>query len=294
MTYEMDVAGLKRELPICRVTDDLYIGAFIMFGDAEITVACARELLARAPKDYDYLLTAEAKSIPLIHEMARQSGATKYFIARKGPKVYMPDPISVADQSITTLAQQMLYLGSDDAALIKGKKIVIMDDVISTGGSLKAMEALVHKAGGEVVGNHVRAKVVKNKVAPPFMKAEFDIMFGEGISKSGEILDMAVEHGIIKKSGAWFSYENAKLGQGRDAVKRVIADNAELADELADKIRAKLKQERDEKHGTTGAPFNPYLPSKDNQRVEDEVPADEGLPIEDDPYDEDFSVEIED
>ena len=151
MKYRMNIAGLDRDLPLCKVSDDLYIGAFVMFGDAEITVACARELLARAPKDYDYLLTAEAKSIPLIHEMARQSGAKKYFIARKGPKVYMPDPISVADQSITTLAQQMLYLGSDDAALIKGKKIVIMDDVISTGGSLKAMEALVHKAGGEVV-----------------------------------------------------------------------------------------------------------------------------------------------
>ena len=150
--YPITVAGLQRDLPICKVTDDLYIGAFICFGDAELTVACAREMLKLVDQDsYDYMLTAEAKSIPLIHEMARQSGAKKYFIARKGPKVYMPDPISVADQSITTLAQQMLYLGSDDAALIKGKKIVIMDDVISTGGSLKAMEALVHKAGGEVV-----------------------------------------------------------------------------------------------------------------------------------------------
>ena len=150
--YPITVAGLQRDLPICKVTDDLYIGAFICFGDAELTVACAREMLKLVDQDsYDYMLTAEAKSIPLIHEMARQSGAKKYFIARKGPKVYMPDPISVADQSITTLAQQMLYLGSDDAALIKGKKIVIMDDVISTGDSLKAMEALVHKAGGEVV-----------------------------------------------------------------------------------------------------------------------------------------------
>ena len=151
-TYSMTVAGLQRELPICKVTDDLYIGAFICFGDAELTEACGRELLKLLePGSYDYLFTAEAKSIPLIHEMARQSGAKKYFIARKGPKAYMPDPIHVEDQSITTLAQQMLYLGSDDAALIKGKKIVIMDDVISTGGSLKAMEALVHKAGGEVV-----------------------------------------------------------------------------------------------------------------------------------------------
>ena len=118
-----------------------------MFGDAELTVRCAEELLKLAGGiDYDYLFTAEAKSIPLIHEMARQSGAKKYFIARKGPKVYMPDPISVDDQSITTVAQQKLYLGSDDAALIRGKKVLLVDDVISTGGSLKAMEALVEKA----------------------------------------------------------------------------------------------------------------------------------------------------
>ena len=152
MTHSMKIAGLERELPICKVTDDLYIGAFICFGDAEITVACARDMLKKLEGiEYDYLFTAEAKSIPLIHEMARQSGAKKYFIARKGPKVYMPNPLSVADQSITTLNQQMLYLGSDDAEIIKGHKIVIMDDVISTGGSLKAMEALIEKAGGEVV-----------------------------------------------------------------------------------------------------------------------------------------------
>ena len=152
-TYPMHVAGLTRELPICKVSDELYIGAFIMFGDAELTVACARELLKLAESTaYDYLFTAEAKSIPLIHEMARQSGAKKYFIARKGPKVYMPDPISVDDQSITTHGLQKLYLGSDDAALIRGKRVLIVDDVISTGGSLKAMEALVEKAGGTVAG----------------------------------------------------------------------------------------------------------------------------------------------
>ena len=152
-TYSMHVAGLTRELPICKVSDELYIGAFIMFGDAELTVACARELLALAKSvEYDYLFTAEAKSIPLIHEMARQSGAKRYFIARKGPKVYMPDPISVEDRSITTQALQRLYLGSDDAALLRGKRVLIVDDVISTGGSLKAMEALVEKAGGTVAG----------------------------------------------------------------------------------------------------------------------------------------------
>ena len=130
-TYPMHVAGLDRDFPICKVTDDLYIGAFIMFGDAELTVRCAEELLKLAEGiDYDYLFTAEAKSIPLIHEMARQSGAKKYFIARKGPKVYMPDPISVEDKSITTVAQQKLFLGSDDADLIRGKKILLVDDVI--------------------------------------------------------------------------------------------------------------------------------------------------------------------
>lgn len=152
MKYKMNIAGLDRELPLCKVADNFYIGAFIMFGDAELTVACARELLARAPKDYDYLLTAEAKSIPLIHEMARQSGAKTYFVARKGMKVYLTDPVHVTVHSITTQHEQDLYLGSEDAALIRGKKILIVDDVISTGESLKAMEELVHQAGGTVAG----------------------------------------------------------------------------------------------------------------------------------------------
>ena len=150
--YPIDIAGLRRELPICKVTDDLYIGAFICFGDAELTVACAREMLSLLAADsYDYLFTAEAKSIPLIHEMARQSGAKKYFIARKGPKAYMPAPIHVEDKSITTAGVQKLYLGRDDADMIRGKRIVLMDDVISTGGSLHAMEELVKMAGGTVV-----------------------------------------------------------------------------------------------------------------------------------------------
>ena len=153
MTYPIQIAGLERELPLCRITDDLYIGAFICFGDAELTVACARELLKLVePDSYDYLFTAEAKSIPLIHEMARQSGAKKYFIARKGTKAYMPDPIHVEDRSITTAGMQKLYLGRDDAALIRGKRILLMDDVVSTGGSLRAMEELVSMAGGTVVG----------------------------------------------------------------------------------------------------------------------------------------------
>ena len=132
MTYTMKVAGLERQLPLCKVSDDFYIGAFIIFGDAELTVACASELLKKIPADsYDYMLTAEAKSIPLIHEMARQSGAKKYFIARKGSKVYMPDPIHVSVRSITTLRTQDLFLGADDCALIKGKRILIVDDELA-------------------------------------------------------------------------------------------------------------------------------------------------------------------
>ncbi len=152
MNYRMNIAGVTRELPLCKVAEDFYIASFIMFGDAEITVASAKELLARAPKDYDYLFTAEAKSIPLIHEMARQSGADKYFVARKGLKVYLTDPISVTVNSITTQHEQKLYLGGEDAKLMKGKRILLVDDVISTGESLHAMEQLVEAAGGTVAG----------------------------------------------------------------------------------------------------------------------------------------------
>lgn len=153
MTYPMHVAGLVRDLPICKVTEDFYIGAFIMFGDAELTVACARDLLKLAEElDYDYLLTAEAKSIPLIHEMARQSGAREYFVARKGLKVYMPHPLHVTVRSITTQHDQDLYLSGEEADKIRGKRVLIVDDVISTGESLRAMEELVEKAGGTVAG----------------------------------------------------------------------------------------------------------------------------------------------
>lgn len=153
MTYRMKVAGLERDLPLCKVSDDLYIGAFVIFGDAELTVACASALLERVPADsYDYMLTAEAKSIPLIHEMARQSGAKKYFVARKGSKVYMPDPLHVSVRSITTLRQQDLFLGRDDCAQMAGKRILLVDDVISTGESIHALEELVRLAGGTVAG----------------------------------------------------------------------------------------------------------------------------------------------
>ena len=114
MYYRMNVAGLDRDLPVCRVTDDLYIAGFIIFGDPELTVACARELLAKAPA-YDYLITAEAKGIPLIHEMARQAGDSTYFVARKAPKLYMRDMFEVTVNSITTAKEQHLYLDGADA-----------------------------------------------------------------------------------------------------------------------------------------------------------------------------------
>lgn len=151
MTYELHVAGLTRQLKLHSIGENLMIAGFVVFGDVELTVACARELLRRAP-EYDYMIAPEAKAIPLIHEMARQSGASKYFVARKGPKAYMPDPIHVEDRSITTAGVQALYLGRDDAELIRGKRVLLMDDVISTGGSLKAMEELVELAGGTVAG----------------------------------------------------------------------------------------------------------------------------------------------
>ena len=152
MTYEMKIAGLTRRLPLCRITDDLYIGAFVMLGDQEICVAGAAELLKRVPGEYDYLLTAETKGIPLVHEMARQTGAKTYFIARKEVKTYMPDAVGVEVNSITTQHRQQLFLSGEDAAMIRGKRILLVDDVISTGESMRALETLVTKVGGIVAG----------------------------------------------------------------------------------------------------------------------------------------------
>ena len=151
MVYRMRVAGLQRDLPICKVTDSLYIAGFVIFGDQELSVACARELLKKAP-EYDYIITAEAKGIPLAHEMARQHGDQKYFLARKAPKLYMTGVFESAVKSITTAKQQRLYLDTADAQMMQGKRILIVDDVISTGESLAALEALVEKAGGKIIG----------------------------------------------------------------------------------------------------------------------------------------------
>ena len=121
------------------VNENLSIAGFVIFGDPELTVACARDLLKKAP-EYDYILTAEAKGIPLAHEMARQHGDARYVLARKGAKLYMRDIFQVDVRSITTDHEQHLYLDGEDAAMMKGKRILIVDDVISTGESLNALE----------------------------------------------------------------------------------------------------------------------------------------------------------
>lgn len=151
MNYPMTIAGLKRELPLCRVTDDLYIAAFVIFGDQALTVACANALLQKAP-EYDYLITAEAKGIPLVHEMARQHGDDRYILARKATKLYMQKVFEVQVRSITTDRVQHLYLDQTDADRMQDKRILIVDDVISTGESLSALEELVSQAGGNIVG----------------------------------------------------------------------------------------------------------------------------------------------
>ena len=151
MYYTLKVAGLNRDLPLCPIRDNLYIGAFIMFGDVELTEKCAQALIAKAP-EHDVIITAESKGIPLAYEMCRVSGKNRYVLARKSVKLYMKDVVECETQSITTSAKQTLYIDGDDAEYMKGKRVLIVDDVISTGGSLLSLEKLVEKAGGNIVG----------------------------------------------------------------------------------------------------------------------------------------------
>ena len=151
MTYELKVAGLTRQLKLSSISDDLMIAGFVVFGDVELTVACARELLKVMP-EYDYIIAPEAKAIPLIHEVARQNGRNEYLLARKAAKAYMDGVFSVKYESITTKGSQELFMDAGDARKMQGKRVVILDDVISTGESLAAMEKLVEEAGGNIVG----------------------------------------------------------------------------------------------------------------------------------------------
>ena len=150
-SYTLHVAGLERELPLCPLNDELYIAAFVIFGDVELTCACARELLKLAP-EHDIMITSESKGIPLVFEMARMQGVNNYIVARKAQKLYMSDTFACQVNSITTAGTQTLYLDGKDAELMHGKRVLIVDDVISTGGSLLSLENLVAQAGGEVVG----------------------------------------------------------------------------------------------------------------------------------------------
>ena len=149
--FRMKVAGLERDLPVCPLNENLCIAGFVIFGDVELTKACAAALLEKAP-DHDIMITAESKGIPLVYEMAAQSGANRYILARKAPKLYMRNVFSAKVKSITTAGEQTLYLSGEDAEFMKGKRILIVDDVISTGESLNGLENLVNSVGGEIVG----------------------------------------------------------------------------------------------------------------------------------------------
>ena len=151
MVYKLKVAGLTRDLPLCPIGENLNIAAFVLFGDVELTECCAKALYEKAPA-HDVMITAESKGIPLIHAMCRESGNNRYVLARKSVKLYMKDVVECEVQSITTTARQTLYIDGADAEYMKGKRVLIVDDVISTGESLHALEQLVLKAGGEIVG----------------------------------------------------------------------------------------------------------------------------------------------
>lgn len=149
-SYTMTIAGLERTLPLCPINEDLSIAAFVMFSDIELTIACATELLKRAP-EFDVIITAEAKGIPLAYEMSRQCGK-RYIPARKTSKLYMEEPVTVEVKSITTEKVQTLYLDQKECVYVKDKRVLLVDDVISGGDSIYALEVLTQKAGGTVVG----------------------------------------------------------------------------------------------------------------------------------------------
>ena len=151
MFYKLQVAGIERDLPLCPISDSLNIAAFVLFGDVELTERCAEELYKLAP-EHDVMITAESKGIPLIHAMCRLSGKNRYVLARKSVKLYMKDVVKCETQSITTAAKQTLYIDGEDAEYMRGKRVLIVDDVISTGGSLLSLERLVEEAGGNIVG----------------------------------------------------------------------------------------------------------------------------------------------
>ncbi len=149
-TYTLHVAGLTRELPVIKLSYDLSIASFVILGDTEIVRKTA-PIIAKKLPEVDFIVTAEAKGIPLAYEISRVLNLNEYIVARKSVKAYMEEPIEVEVNSITTTNSQKLYLNNQDAKKIKGKRVALVDDVISTGQSLKALERLVEKAGGKVL-----------------------------------------------------------------------------------------------------------------------------------------------
>ncbi len=148
--FTLNIEGLTRELPICKVNDDISIAAFNMFSDVEMTIAAAKGLLRDAP-EFDCIITAESKGIPLAYEMSKLSGK-KYLLARKVSKLYMQEPIAIKVKSITTAKEQTLYMDGEELEYMNGKKVLIIDDVVSTGGSLDGLEQICQKAGAIIAG----------------------------------------------------------------------------------------------------------------------------------------------
>lgn len=151
-TYELHIAGLTRQLPVLNITEDLAIAGLVILGDVELVTNTAKALAEKIPPETDIIMTAETKGIPLAHEMARIKGMKDYVVARKSVKAYMEDPIWVDDESITTTGKQRLYVAQAEIAKLKGRNVLLVDDVISTGGSMKALKELAEKAGGHVIG----------------------------------------------------------------------------------------------------------------------------------------------
>ena len=151
MEYTMSIAGHERHLPLCAINDSLYIAAFVIFGDSELTESAATQLLKKAP-EFDIIVTAESKGIPLAHEMSRQADYADYIVLRKAPKLYMREVISTTVDSITTDHVQTLCIGQDDVNKLKDKRVLIVDDVISTGESLRSMEAILSQIDAKIVG----------------------------------------------------------------------------------------------------------------------------------------------
>ena len=150
--HELKIAGCTRQLPIMNISDTEAIAAFVILGDVELAESCAKALAAKVPPETEIIVTAETKGIPLAEELSRLLGLKRYVTARKSVKAYMENPLCVEDLSITTKGKQRLYITQEDVALIKGKRVLLLDDVISKGGSMKALRNLTETAGGIVVG----------------------------------------------------------------------------------------------------------------------------------------------